>query len=125
MEDNGIKHKGLHNYHAIVQATHHQGDVRYRKSTGVQCSCMSLMSIAMVLFKYPGIWDKFDLDCILREGDQLFKFIEKFRYIGMEKLRQEFLVENNSITVEFLENKRGEITAGAYLISISEIVNGV
>ena len=27
--------------------------------------------------------------------------------------------------MEFLENKTGEITAGAYLISISEIVNGV
>ena len=84
-----------------------------------------LCPLLLALFKYPGIWDKFDLDCILREGDQLFKFIEKLRYIGMEKLRQEFLVENNSITVEFLENKRGEITAGAYLISISEIVNGV
>ena len=26
------------------------------------------------------------LDCILREGDQLFKFIGKFRSLGMEDL---------------------------------------
>ena len=33
------------------------------------------------------------------------------------------MVENSSINVEFLENKTGEITGGAYLISVSEIVN--
>ena len=43
----------------------------------------------------------------------------------MEDLPKEFLVENSSIYVEFLENKTGEIRARAYLISISEIANGV
>ena len=41
----------------------------------------------------------------------------------MEDLPQEFLLENYSMNVEFLENKTGEITIGAYLLSISEIVN--
>ena len=35
------------------------------------------------------------------------------------------MVENSSINVEFLENKTGEITAETYMISISEIVNGI
>ena len=35
------------------------------------------------------------------------------------------MIENTSVKVEFLENKTGEITARAYLLSISEIVNGV
>ena len=41
----------------------------------------------------------------------------------MEDLPQEFLLENYSMNVEFLENKTGEITAGTYLLSIAEIVN--
>ena len=47
------------------------------------------------------MWNKFDLDCMLGKGDQLFKFMAKFRYLGMEDLQQEFLVENPSINVEF------------------------
>ena len=39
----------------------------------------------------------------------------------MEDLRQEFLIENCFINVEFLENKTGEVTAGLYLLSIAEI----
>ena len=39
----------------------------------------------------------------------------------MEDLLQEFLIENCSTNVEFLENKTGEITAGLYLLSIAEI----
>ena len=41
----------------------------------------------------------------------------------MEDLPQEFLLENYSMNIEFLENKTGEITAGTYLLSIAEIVN--
>ena len=43
----------------------------------------------------------------------------------MEDLPQEFLIENSSVNVEFLVNKTGEITAGAYLLSIKETVNSV
>ena len=81
------------------------------------------MSVSWILFKPTGMWDKFELDGILARRDQLFKFIGKFRYLGVEDLPQEFLLENYSMNVEFLENKAGEITAGAYLLSIVEIVN--
>ena len=43
----------------------------------------------------------------------------------MENLPQEFLMENSSINQQFLELKTGEITAGAYLITISEILSGI
>ena len=33
----------------VVQITHHQGDVRYGMSGGIQCSCMSLMSVHWTL----------------------------------------------------------------------------
>ena len=84
---------------------------------------MSFMSVSWILFKSPGMWDKFELDCILARGDQLFKFIGKFRYLGVEDLPQEFLLENYSMNAEFLEDKTGETTVGAYLLSIAEIVN--
>ena len=84
---------------------------------------MSFMSVSWILFKSPGMWNKFELDFILARGDQLFEFIGKFRYLGVEDLPQEFLLENYSMNVEFLENKTGEITAGSYMLSIAEIVN--
>ena len=68
---------------------------------------MSLVSVPWTLVKSPGLWDKFELDSILGKGDQFFKFIGKFRYLGMEDLPQEFLVENFSINVEVLKNKTG------------------
>ena len=84
---------------------------------------MSLIAVSWTLFKSPGLWNKFDLDCILGKGDQLFRLIGKFRYVGVEDLLQEFMIENCQINVELLENKTGEITARAYLLSIAEIVN--
>ena len=107
----------------VLQASHHQGDIRYVMSRGVQCSCMSLMSVSWTLLKSASIWDSFDLDCTLQKWDLLFKSLNNYRYLGMEDLLQEFYIENSAINVEFLNNKTGEITAGAYLVSITEIVS--
>ena len=76
----------------VIQATHHQDDVRYGASRGIQCLCMSLISVSWTSknkiswFKSPGLWNQFDLDCILGKGDQLFKFVGKFRYLQVEDL---------------------------------------
>ena len=56
-----------------------------------------------------GLGDKFDLDSILGKGDRLFKFIGKFKYLGVEDLPEEFLIENCSMTVEFLKNKKEKL----------------
>ena len=47
---------------------------------------VSYMSVTWILFITPGILNKFDLDCILGKGGQLFKFIGKFRYLEVEGL---------------------------------------
>ena len=91
----------------------------------IQCSCMPLISLSWTLFKPPGLWDNFNLDSILGKGGKLFKFISKFRYLGIEGLPQEFFIENSLINVQFLENKTGQITAAVYLLYIAEIVNSV
>ena len=43
----------------------------------------------------------------------------------MEDLPQEFLTENSSINVEFLENKTWGITSVGNLLSIGKLVNSV
>ena len=53
----------------VVQATHHQDDVRYDTFIGMQCPCGSLVSVTWALFRSAGIWDKSYLDCILGKGD--------------------------------------------------------
>lgn len=86
---------------------------------------MSLISLCWTLFKSPGLWDKFVWDCIFGKGDQLFKFIRTFRYLDIEELLQEFSKEYSLLNEELLEIKIGEITTGAYLLSIAEVVNSV
>lgn len=77
------------------------------------------------MFRSPGRWDKLGLDSILGKGDQLFKSVGKCRYLGMEDLPEEFLLECFTVNVQFLEIKTGKITTGAYLLSTSETVNSV
>ena len=63
----------------VFQATHYQGDVRYGSSKGIQCSCMSLISVIWTLLRSPNQWNKLDLNSLLGKGDQLFKSHGKFR----------------------------------------------
>ena len=39
---------------------------------------MSLVSAGWPLLRSAGLWDKFDLECILYKRDQLFKFNNMF-----------------------------------------------
>ena len=80
-----------------AKAAQHQGDVRYNTSRCMQCSCMSLVSDTWALFTSPAIWDKFDLDSILRKRDHLFEVIGKFRYLRVKDQQKEVLVQNSSI----------------------------
>ena len=59
--------------------------IRYDASTGIQCSWMSLISVSWTLFKSSGLLHKLNFDCILGKKNQLFKFIGKLRYFGMDE----------------------------------------
>ena len=96
----------------VVQGTHHQGSNRY----GISRS-------QFALFKSVSIWGSFNLDCILQKVNVLFKSLHNYRYLGIEDLSQEVFIENSSINVEFLNTRTEEITVGAYLLSINEIVS--
>ena len=86
---------------------------------------MYFISVSLTLYKSPGLWHKFDLDYISGKGDQWFKSIGRFRYLGLADLPQEFLIEKSSVNAKFLENSTGDIPPGAYLLSITEIMNSV
>ena len=101
----------------VVQVTHHQGDIRYGMSRGMQCSYMSLLSVCWSLFKSASIWTAYYKKGII------FLILAIIRYLGMEDLLQEFFLENSAINIEFLDNRTAEITAGKCLVSITEIVS--
>lgn len=65
---------------------------------------MSVISGTWTLFRSPGLWEKYDVDCILAKGNQLLKFISKFRYLGIKDLPRKFFTYNSSVKVEFPEN---------------------
>ena len=93
----------------VIQATHHQGYIHYG-TQGIQCSCMSLMSICWSIVKTIARWDSDDLDRILQNGDSLFKSLSIFRLLGIEDLPAEVNICGYVVRIELLENKTEEIT---------------
>ena len=95
---------------------------RWYQIWNVQCPCMSLMSVCLTLLKSASIWNSFNFNYILQKGHILFKSLNNYRYLGIKDWPQEIFTENSSINVKFLNNKTGEVTAGAYVVSVTEIV---
>ena len=59
----------------------------------------------------------------ITKRDLLVKSLNNYRYFGMEDLPQEFFIGTLLVNVECLNIRTGEITAGAYLVSITDIVS--
>ena len=64
----------------------------YGTSRGVQCSCISLITVSWILVRSPGQLDKLDLDGILPDlPEELliesFSVNVKFKKIRLEKLQ--------------------------------------
>lgn len=91
----------------VIQATHHQGDIRYDTIAGIQCSRMSIMSICWGIVKTIARWDSDELDRILQNGDCLFKSLHIFRLLGVEDLPTEVNIRGYVVRIELLENKTG------------------
>ena len=107
----------------IVRATHHQGDLKYGATTGIQCSCISLMSVCWNSFMSVTTWDGTDLDMILVNGDWLFKSFNQYRLLGVDDLPRAVNIYGHSVDTFFLlYNKTVEIKLNAYLICLREII---
>ena len=55
-----------------IQASHHQGHVRYGRSAGMQCASNAYLAIIFSTIKNINMWKPFDLDYILEQGDRVF-----------------------------------------------------
>ena len=64
-----------------------------------------------------------DLDSILQKEDEPFNSINKCRSLLVEVSPKSFLTINCVIDIEYLENRLGQITAGACYISIIKIIS--
>ena len=51
------------------------------------------MYINWTIFNLTTIWDMFDLDSVLRWGNQIFKSTEKYRRLSVENLPQQFFIK--------------------------------
>ena len=51
----------------VVQTYFHQRDLRYGIFRDTQCFYMSLICVLFQLLMFPGLYNKFNLDCILRK----------------------------------------------------------
>ena len=57
----------------VVEASHHQGDKRYGNTAGNQCASNALFSIVYSFLRKVSLWNTFDLDRILFNGDLVCK----------------------------------------------------
>ena len=106
----------------IVQGIHHQGDIRYGSTAGIQCLCISLMAVCWSLIKSISRWDSNDLDRILRKSDELFKSLNKFKLLGVEDVPTKTVIYSHCTDNALLENRTGEITSSMYMTLIGDIV---
>ena len=58
----------------VAQASHHQGDIRYRSDSGrKQCKANAYFAIIFSSIKRVSLWKFLDLDYVLEQGDKIFK----------------------------------------------------
>ncbi|MEM7275756.1 MAG: hypothetical protein AAF547_21960, partial [Actinomycetota bacterium] len=98
-----------------VQGSFHQGDIaRFGATAGIQCSCNALVSIIYSRYKPVNVWEAFDLDVILTEGDKNFKklgftespYVDQFpKIISLDE--ETFSLEISNFLGEFISNPHG------------------
>ena len=80
-------------YKETNQVSHHQDPLKYRESTAMQRASNASFSIAYSAIKMPSIWESWDLDYILEQGDILFKSVGigsqtmSMNYLSFSKLK--------------------------------------
>ena len=89
----------------LVRATHHQGDLRYGATVGIQYSCASLMSVCWNTVISVATWDGTDLDMILENGDRLFKSLNQYRLLGVDDLPRTVNIYSYSVDNFFIRQQ--------------------
>ena len=78
----------------------------------IQCPCMALFAISYLTLTEVNRWDQFDLDIILINGDALYKSLRRQRLLTVEDLPRDFKMGEETVFVQFGENKYGIFNLG-------------
>ena len=87
----------------VVQTSHRQGDIRYGSdSAGKQCTANAYFAIIFSSVERVIIWNSFDLDYVLKQGDKIFKMFAKikklYEYLAVDELTLNFPLERTNVS---------------------------
>ena len=94
----------------VVEASHHQGDKRYRNTAGSQCASNALFSIVWSFLRKVSLWNTFDLDHILFTGDLVYKNLNIDRPLFISDLPNQIDTEKGFINITLLDNQTAFLT---------------
>ena len=84
----------------------------FRETAGIQCACISLFAISYSTLKEVNRWGQFNLDTILINGDALYKSLCRQTLLTVEDLPRDFKMGEETVFVQFRENKYGIFNLG-------------
>jgi len=95
----------------VIHGSFHQGNPKFGNTSGKQCTCCSLFSVAFTLVKSPGYWDGKDIDFILENGDMIYKALNTNEYLMFTDLPRKIELFDSRIDISFLQNHFGIVNA--------------
>ena len=93
VSNNFQQNRRAYNIQKVIKATFSQGHPKFVRTTGIQCTCISLISICFSIFKAVSRWSKHDIHCVLEENRALTNFRTQ--------------TEHLQVSVNFLEDNYG------------------
>ena len=72
-------------YYKVVQGSFNQANLKFGETSGRQCACNTLFSIAWSVIRQVGLWHSSDLDFILNEGDEFYKGLHIGTFISADE----------------------------------------
>ena len=84
----------------------------FRETAGIQCACIALFAISYSTLKEVNRWGQFDLDTILINGDALYKSLCRQTLLTVEDLPRDLKMVEETVFVQFRENKYGIFCLG-------------
>ena len=95
-----------------ILGSYHQGNSRFGATTGVQCACNSLFALCCSVIRNVYIWQTFDLDPVLCEGDSNYKQLNTLNLFAADELPNVVqTADGHMFSVEYLSLENGEVNA--------------
>ena len=85
-----------------IQASHHQGHVRYGRSAGMQCTSNAYLAIIFSTIMDINTWKPIDLNYILEQGDRFFKDVGANQALEVDELPLNISIEDVHISAKML-----------------------